>query len=719
MLFAVAGAILAFAGVAHAGLIVGANDDGPLAPGEAGWFYATMASEGLTLDTITLRWDDTAPTTIADETQLRQALTLAAANGVTIELDLYPLHSMAFTGGAACPPSDDPQSCGNTAAIAAFAAWTAEVARTFPTVHQFVVMNECNQPLFVNPQWDSSGGNQSAEICGRALAASYDALKAVSSENFVWGVGLSPRGNDNPSATSNSSTSPVAFLQDLGAWFKSFVAATGRRTPLMDGLDFHPYPIPQSLPFATGYADQNDATVSNLSRIYQAFYDGFSGSPQPTIGQQSGGGLPVSLNEVGIQTAETGVAGYTGSETSANANGGVLGATATPAYQATWYGEMLDLVACDPNVRLVDIFHLVDEAALAGWQSGLFNVNRQAKQSATTVHDWVAGNAGRCQGSMHPWTPNGVVAAPSVPAPPPAQSAQRILVATAGRIRVFDAVSHELRRVIAPFGVGFTGALSLAIETNDGSTEVAVGEGSGGDSLVRVFNGKTWRQIASLRPFPASFRGGAEVAYGDLSGTGGDDLVVGSGPGVPAQVDVYPARLGTPVERLIPFGPRFAGGVSVAVGGLAASGVADLVVGSGAGVRAQVEVYVGTSTSPLESLTPFAASFRGGVSVAVTSSQGRSPGSLFVGSGPGMTTVMRAYRGTTRRPLWSIDAFGAAFSGGVDVATFTPTGGRATVVAGAGEGGGAQVRILSAGSGGFLATFLGAPASNAIAVAAG
>ncbi len=40
-------------------------------------------------------------------------------------------------------------------------------------------MNECNQPLFLNPQWTSAGANQSAEICGRALAASYDALKAL------------------------------------------------------------------------------------------------------------------------------------------------------------------------------------------------------------------------------------------------------------------------------------------------------------------------------------------------------------------------------------------------------------------------------------------------------------------------------------------------------------------------------------------------------------
>ena len=141
-------------------------------------------------------------------------------------------------------------------------------------------MNECNQTRFVNPQFDASGNNQSAAICGAALAEGYDALKSVDAAIKVWGVGLSPRGNDNANATSNASTSPVNFLKALGAWYRS----SGRSQPLMDGFDFHPYPIPQSLPFATGYADQENAAVSNLPRIYQAFYDGFKGTSQKTIG---------------------------------------------------------------------------------------------------------------------------------------------------------------------------------------------------------------------------------------------------------------------------------------------------------------------------------------------------------------------------------------------------------------------------------------------------
>ncbi|HEX6984168.1 MAG TPA: hypothetical protein VF170_02270, partial [Planctomycetaceae bacterium] len=290
---------------------MGVNDDAPKAPGVADWFYSTMQSEGLRIDTLTLLWDETAPFEIPTEAYVDQAVARARTSGVTVELDLYPARSMAFTGGARCMPSADPEACGDTFRIQEFAAWAASVARRFPSVTQFVVMNECNQPRFVNPQWDSSGANQSAQICGRALAAAYDAIKAVSRLDSVWGVGLSPRGNDSPGAVSNSSTKPVTFIAALGAWFKAFSLKTGRRTALMDGFDFHPYPIPQSMDFAGGYADVDNAGVSNLDRIYQAFYDAFNGTAQPTVGP---GRLPVSLNEVGIQTVAT-VGGYTGTET--------------------------------------------------------------------------------------------------------------------------------------------------------------------------------------------------------------------------------------------------------------------------------------------------------------------------------------------------------------------------------------------------------------------
>ena len=398
------------AGAATPNLQVGINDDAGYEASVASFFMPTMQSEGLKVNALTIRWDDTQPTMIDPtvESNIQQVIASAATAGVTVELDLYPLHSQVFTDNLKCVPSKSPLACGDSAKIQQFATWTAQVAQTFPSVHQFIVMNECNQPLFVNPQWNTTGLNQSAAICGRALAAAYDALKAVSPTNFVWGVGLSPRGNDKPGAPSNSSTSPVRFLGYLGAWFKAFALATHRTAPLMDGLDFHPYPVPQSLNFTTGYANKYDASISNLPRIYQAFYYGFNGTPQRTIGQQRGGGLPVSLNEMGIQTDAAHLLGYQGIKVSANAAGGMVGAYATQAYQATYYKQMLDLLACDPNVRLINIFHLVDEPNLTGWQSGLYWFSAGTpipKQSAQVVQSWIATTGGRCQGQIVKWRP--------------------------------------------------------------------------------------------------------------------------------------------------------------------------------------------------------------------------------------------------------------------------------------------------------------------------
>jgi hypothetical protein len=392
--FACALGALAIAGPAGAGVSVGVNDDSGKYSDGAPQFWDVMKQNNLKQNAITVLWDETQPSTIVDQGFLDRALPVAKSFGIKVVLDVYPMHSQAFTQ--------------NGATAAQFGAFLTTVAKRYPDVTEYVVMNECNQTRFVNPQFNATGANQSAAICGQALAAGYDALKAVNPSIFVWGVGVSPRGNDNAQATSNVSTSPVNFVKALGAWFKS----SGRTKPIMDGLDFHPYPIPQSLPFATGYADQENVAVSNLPRLYQAFYDAFSGSAQPTIGQQAGGGLPVSLNEVGIQTDSAGKPGYTGNEVSATADGGVRGDTATEAFQSSWYLQMLNYVACDPNIKVVNLFHLVDETALEGWQSGLFYAGYAPKASAAAVSGWISQTSGNCTGAAKSWTPTGAASVP-------------------------------------------------------------------------------------------------------------------------------------------------------------------------------------------------------------------------------------------------------------------------------------------------------------------
>ena len=173
-------------------------------------------------------------------------------------------------------------------------------------MNQFVIGNEPNQPAFWRPQFDAAGANVSAPSFGPYLAAAYDTLKGVDPDITVVGVGLSPRGNDRPTAKNNISTSPVRFLRALGAWYRR----SGRTKPLMDAFSFHPYPNEATDPLERGYPWPN-AGFANLDRLKQALWDAFDGTAQPTTLD----GLKLHLDEVGWQVDTQGASATAASRT--------------------------------------------------------------------------------------------------------------------------------------------------------------------------------------------------------------------------------------------------------------------------------------------------------------------------------------------------------------------------------------------------------------------
>ncbi|MFL5964449.1 MAG: hypothetical protein ACJ757_16335 [Gaiellaceae bacterium] len=373
------------------GVRYGVNDDQGMFEKGAGPFFSNLTGLGMRDNTVTVRWDETSADGFevldaATNVSLKDFLpeTVAAANlaGVTLTFDVYPRHSLA----AGAPAAN----------AAKFAAWLAQLAKDYPSVKSYVVMNECNQPLFVNPQY--GGGNLvSAAACGEFLAAGYQALKLVDPSIFVWGLGLSPHGAKGDGRDHRDS-SPFDFLSALGTWYK---ASTYSGQKIMDGLDLHPYPIPQSVPFAQGNSNVGGPAygVTTLPLVYQAFYNAFKGTVQPTVGP---GRLPVSLNEVGIQTVPS-AGGYTGTET---AGWDVSGTTGDEAYQAAWYKQLIDATQCDASITNVNIFKLLDQADLGAWQSGLYQLGWVAKQSADVVKNEIASVTTCPTGSARFWAPS-------------------------------------------------------------------------------------------------------------------------------------------------------------------------------------------------------------------------------------------------------------------------------------------------------------------------
>jgi len=356
----------------------GANDDRGKYSDDGGTsFFGQMAAAGLKQNVMTVRFLPSAPMTIPDKSLLDAAVPAAVGAGIAPVFAVYPYPPSEIEAGAASP--------------AAFGAWLDMVARTYPQVRTFIVGNEPNLNTFWRPQGDGTGNNLSAASFGPFLAAGYDALKGVSSEITVLGLGLSPRGEDAPGPAGK--TSPVHFLSALGDWYRS----SGRPAPLMDALSYHPYPNPSdfTVPFSFAYGWPN-ASVQELDRIKQAVWDAFSGTAQSTTES----GLKLYLDEVGWQVDTSGLAGYEGAE---NVR------VTSEATQAAIYGDLVRFVACDPDVAQANFFGYYDERDRGGWQSALRRVDGSERPANAAVAEAIAATGGRCPGTFDSWNRTRVV----------------------------------------------------------------------------------------------------------------------------------------------------------------------------------------------------------------------------------------------------------------------------------------------------------------------
>ena len=376
---ALACAGLVLAAPSQAAVNVGVADDHPVGMADNGAaFFAVMSDVGLREVRLTVLWDPAQPTAIVNQASIDAVLPVATLRGVKVVFSIAPLKSRAMA---------DPRSADQ------FVAFVEQVARAYPTVKDVIVGNEPNQPRFWQPQFDSRGRNVSGAAYEAVLARSYDAVKGVDPAINVIGLGLSPRGNDNPQASGNVSTSPVKFLQAMGRAYR----ASRRTKPLMDEFAYHPYPKKDTDAFTDGYPWPN-AGVTNLDRVKQAFWDAFGGTGQRTFEH----GLKVKLDEVGWQVSVPPAAAgaYFGAESIA---------PTTEIAQATSYAGLLRYVECDPSVDSVLFFGLQDEPNLERWQAGLMRADGTARPSYDAVKATIAETHGDCSGAMRSWRHSTVV----------------------------------------------------------------------------------------------------------------------------------------------------------------------------------------------------------------------------------------------------------------------------------------------------------------------
>jgi FtsP/CotA-like multicopper oxidase with cupredoxin domain len=193
---------------------------------------------------------------------------------------------------------------------------------------------------------------------------------------------------------------------------------------------------------------------------------------------------------------------------------------------------------------------------------------------------------------------------------------------------------------------------------------VTVAGSPGHPAKVDIYDGNGDRLVATVTPFPG-FEGGLSVAMGDIDDDGVSDLVVGAGKDHAPEVVAYSGKASggkgafeNELARFGAFASDARGGVSVTATQIDGSGADNIIVGSGPGMPSEVKVFSsqlpsapGTAPAQFASFTPYA-NDRSGVSLAsgfVDFSTGRY--SIVTAPGPGAPTQVKVFNYSLMSPV--------------------------------------------------------------------
>jgi hypothetical protein len=275
-------------------------------------------------------------------------------------------------------------------------------------------------------------------------------------------------------------------------------------------------------------------------------------------------------------------------------------------------------------------------------------------------------------------------------------------------VQVIDAVTGAVLTQFAPFGSTFQGGVRVATGdlTDGGVDDIVTAPGWSTVGQVRVYT-QTGVLLTSFDPYGPTFMGGVQVTVGDVTGDGLGDIITVPSTG-PALVKVFhPVIVGgvptfnaaAPYREFLAFPSSFVGGAVVAAADMGSTpvangpfdtllrdGKAEIIVGSGAGMKATVKVFDVSGLATLMpntipkvagSFTPFStptSTFAGGVSLDVARFTSSLVPDILVGAGVNGRSMVDvwAWNASAAATLSSLSANGTGFAAFTDASKNSP-----------------------------------------------
>ena len=217
-----------------------------------------------------------------------------------------------------------------------------------------------------------------------------------------------------------------------------------------------------------------------------------------------------------------------------------------------------------------------------------------------------------------------------------------------------------------PFGPHVNRQLSLAAGSFSGSgkkTEYVVGVGPGSAPQVRIFNANDSVRDWGFFAYNTSYRGGVNVATGDIDGDAIDEIATGTNEGSTTHVKVF-RQNGSTVSSFFAY-PGYYTGVNVALDDLDNDGETEIITGTGYGSTSHVKIF--TKDGIVKNSFFAYPGYYTGADVATGDVDGDGKKEIITSTSKGSRAHIKIFD-TNGKIKYDFFAYGQGFFGGAQVA---------------------------------------------------
>jgi uncharacterized protein YvpB len=262
-------------------------------------------------------------------------------------------------------------------------------------------------------------------------------------------------------------------------------------------------------------------------------------------------------------------------------------------------------------------------------------------------------------------------------------------------VKVYNSSNFEEQYKFLTYDNNFKGGVNIALGDvdGDGKKEIITGAGPGALSHVKIFEENGIYSGYSFFPFHQNYRGGVNVASGDIDGDNIDELIFGQASLGEARIKVYKLN-GEILADFLAYNTSAEFGVNVSAGDINNDGQDEIITGAGRKGGPHVRVFNGKGKPFGIELFPFHNDFRGGVWVGIGDVDGDNKNEIIASQAGEGEAWLKIYK-TNGNVLAEKRLYGANIESGIKfyLADINRDG-QDDIVVGPGTGGGPQIRYF-------------------------